>query len=126
MKSQFKEVVSTYVDENGSIAIDCYTAENLKNDTEGLNVAKITLDGEVEWRLDILNPLTSNPIFDDNKIKRQIKLAKERQEIEKQKLVDMSIEKIKEDILDGDLTVIEELLQLHKAEYLRGFLCIPE
>ena len=43
-----------------------------------------------------------------------------------QRLVDMSIEKIKQDIRDGDLTVIDELLKFLPVERLEGFLGLDE
>lgn len=115
----FAEVLTDYTDENGNITIDCYP--DTKPDSENARcIARVSIDGNV---IRGTNPEITEADFQCPLVIEAIKEVKDIQKKIKQELIDRTLERIKKDIADGDLTAIDELLKFCPAENLKGYLC---
>ena|ERR1035437_5990714 len=116
----FAEVLTDYTDnETGEIAIDAYPDTDA-NSENARTVARVTPDGDV---IKGTNPEVKPSDLDCRLVKEAIEEMKAEQKIRKQKRIDMVLEKIKEDVANGDVTAIDELLMFCPSTNLKGYLC---
>jgi len=110
----FAEVLTDYTDEAGNITIDAYP--DTEPDSEnGRTVARVSPDGEVIRGTNI--EITESD-FQCPLVIEAIEEAKSEQEERKQKLVDDVIEDLKESLVSGDFTVLDELLKFIPSKNL--------
>ncbi len=115
----FIEVKTDYTDpDTGNITIDCYTDDDDNSDTARV-VAEVTIDGEV---IRGTNPTITEADFQDPLVIEAIEEVKEEQKAIKQAVIDLVLERIKEDVRVGDMTAIDELLMFCPAKNLKGYL----
>lgn len=113
-KNPFKEVRNDYCEfETGLIFIDCWVDDD--DNSEGISVATIDLDGTVTYKY-------PQEHFESSAVLEAIAEAIEIQKEQKQKLIDECLEEIKNDVLSGDVTAIDELLKFIPAKNLRAYL----
>jgi len=103
----FAEVLTDYTDpETGNITLDCFV--DTDPNSEGRVSAEVTPDGEV---IRGKNELITEADFQCPVFLDAVKEAQAEQEERKQKLVDDVIEDLKESLVQGDYTVLDELLK---------------
>ena len=101
-KSPWKEIRNDYTEgHTGRTHIDAWTSPN--DDDDGATIATIDLDGNVEYR--------DERAKTDKGAQEAIQEILNRNEDNKQKLVDAVYNQIKKDLEEGDGTVLESLLK---------------
>ena len=99
--------------------IDAWYSED--DDEGGMSVATVDEDGIVEWKVGNSIGWEANKEIHAN-VFEAIEEAKEKQKEHKQELIDKCLEQIKEDVANGDLTAIDEMLMFLPTKYLKGYL----
>ena len=117
-KQKFVEVRIDYTDpDTKEICIDAYPSDD--DEVQGRTVARISLDGEV---IPGTNPEIEKDDLECSLVQEMIKEAKEEQANRKQELVDKVLKQIKEDIMLGDVSAVDELIKFCPAKNLKAYL----
>lgn len=113
-KNPFKEVRNNYCEEEtGLIFIDCWVDDD--DDSGGISVATIDMDGKVVYKY-------PQEHFGSSSVMEAIAEAIEQQKENKQELIDRCLIEIEEDVKNGDLTAIDELLKFIPSKNLKAYL----
>ena len=108
-KRIWKEIRNDYTEnDSGLTMIDGYKSTD--KDEGGRVIATVDADGVVKY----MDSDAKNNLYAQEIIKETI----DRREEQKQELVDVVIEKLKEDFESGDITVLDELLKFVKSTNL--------
>jgi len=116
----FSEVRCDYYEDDTKLYyIDAWVSDD--DEAEGMTIAVVDEDGVVEWRKgNSIMYLANKDMFAN--VFEAIEEAKEKQREHKQELVDRCLEQIKQDVADGDVTAIDEMLMFLPIKYLKGYL----
>lgn len=107
MESKFKEIRNDHVDDKGVVHLDGYRTDD--DNEEGIGIGYV-INGEVYYR---------DPEFQfDPYVKEIVQETIKMQTEGKQKVIDALIEQIKSDANDGDVTVLDEILQQVPKDFL--------